>query len=522
MRADTSSQGFDGGLTTDSRGPQRGDAHGTPLDSAVVGAFQADASGRILTANLILARMLGSASPADLIAASTDFGERLCSDPELRFELRRLLEVRGAVRDFEVPVEQKDGRARWLSVSARAVRDGDGNILRYEGTALDITKRRRAEEAHDTSLERFQALVANSAEEIAVIDADRKLVYLSPSIAQASGYSLEERAKRDALATVHPDDRAIAERCLHEALEKPEQPVPFQVRLLRADGSWRWVEGVLTNLLEQPRIEGIVVNYRDITERRQAEEEHALLAAELLQAQKMEAVGRLAGGIAHNFNNLLTAIGGYAELALARLPEDSDIRADVEEIRRATERAALVARSLLAFSRRRVFCRESLDLNEIVSETGALLAQLIGDDIELETMLAPGLKPVEGDRSQLEQVIVNLALNARDAMPEGGTLTIETASPSLSEPPAGLDGPLVPGRYMTLSIRDTGVGMDEETRAQIFEPFFTTKDADHGTGLGLSTVYAVVEEAGGRIGVESQPNAGTTFTIYLPESDSPA
>ena len=298
--------------------------------------------------------------------------------------------------------------------------------------------------------------------------------------------------------------------------------MPFQVRLLRADGSWRWVEGVLTNLLEQPRIEGIVVNYRDITERKQAEEEHALLAAELLQAQKMEAVGRLAGGIAHNFNNLLTAISGYAELALARLPADSDVRADVEEIKKATERAAAVARSLLAFSRRRVFCRESLDLNEIVSEVGALLAQLIGDDVELETMLAPGLKPVEGDRSQLEQVIVNLAMNARDAMPEGGTLTIETASLSLSEPPADLDGSLAPGRYVTLSIRDTGVGMDEETRAKIFEPFFTTKDADHGTGLGLSTVYAVVEEAGGRIRVESQPNAGTTFTIYLPESDSPA
>ena len=522
MRADTSSQGFDGGLATGSRGLQPGDAHATPVDSAVVGVFQAEASGQILTANLILARMLGSASPADLIAASTDFAERLCSDPELRLEFRQLLEARGAVRDFEVPVDRKDGGTRWLSVNARVVRDGDGNILRYEGTAADITERSRAEAALRTSLERFQALVANSAEEIVVADADLKLLYLSPSVAHASGYSFEERAKLDILATVHPDDRAIAKKRLYETLRKPEQPVPFQVRLLRADGSCRWVEGVVTNLLEQPRIAGIVVNYHDITERKQAEEEHQLLAAELLQAQKMEAVGRLAGGVAHNFNNLLTAIGGYAELALAGLPADSGVRADVEEIKRATERAAAVAHGLLAFSRRRVSCHESLDLNEIVSEVGTLLDQVIGDTVELKTILAPGLKPVEGDRSQLEQVIVNLAMNARDAMPEGGTLTIETASLKLTEPLVDSDDSLAPGRYVTLSIRDTGVGMDEETLAKIFQPFFTTKDADHGTGLGLSTAYAIVEEAGGHIHVESQPNEGTTFVTYLPESDSSA
>jgi two-component system cell cycle sensor histidine kinase/response regulator CckA len=236
----------------------------------------------------------------------------------------------------------------------------------------------------------------------------------------------------------------------------------------------------------------------------------------------MEVVGRLAGGIAHNFNNLLTAISGYAELALAGLPTDSDARAEVEEIRRATVRAAVVARGLLAFSRRRVFSREPLDLNEIVSETGTLLGQLIGEDVELETMLAPGLRPVEADRSQLEQVIINLAMNARDAMPKGGVLRIETASLLLTEPLVDLDGTLAPGRYVALSVRDTGVGMNEETRAKIFEPFFTTKDADHGTGLGLSTVYAVVEEAGGHIRVESKPDEETTFTIYLPESDSPS
>ncbi len=257
----------------------------------------------------------------------------------------------------------------------------------------------------------------------------------------------------------------------------------------------------------------------DITLQRFAEYHN--LQARFQQTQKLEAVGELAGGIAHNFNNLLTAIGGYTEMALARLPSDSDVRADVEEIKKATERAAVVASGLLAFSRRKVFCRETLDLNELVSGVDALLGQLVGDEIEVEVLLEPGLEPIDGDRSQFEQMIVNLVLNAHDAMPQGGTLTIETASANLTEPLVDLDGSLAPGRYVTLSVRDTGIGMDEETRAKIFEPFFTMKDAEHGTGLGLSTVHAVVEEAGGHIFLESEPNEGTAFTIYLPVNDRP-
>jgi two-component system cell cycle sensor histidine kinase/response regulator CckA len=483
------------------------------------GVFQVTVSGRLLTTNLTFARMLGYPSPDVLIAVSRAVGERLWPDPERRSEFRRLLDERSTVRDFEMPVEHRVGGIRWLSLNAEGVRDSEGKILLYKGTAQDITERKRAEEALDTSVDRFRALIENSAEEVAILDADLKPVYVSPSVFRESGYGLEEGITLDILATVHPDERPMAEKNLRKCLKQPGVSMPFQTRLVRSDGSCRWVEGVITNLLEQPRVEGLVVNYHDITASKHAEQEHERFAAELLQAQKMEAVGKLAGGVAHNFNNYLTAIGGYAELVLADLPEDSDIRADVEEIIKATERAAVVASGLLAFSRRRVSCRESLDLNEIVSGVDTLLGQLIGEHIEIETTLAPGPMPIEGDRSQLEQAIVNLAVNAHDAMPQGGTLTIETASVNLSEPLFGLDDDsLAPGHYATLSIRDTGIGMDAETRAKIFETFFTTKDADHGTGLGLSTVYAIVEEADGRIFVESAPNEGTTFTIFLPVS----
>jgi signal transduction histidine kinase len=230
-------------------------------------------------------------------------------------------------------------------------------------------------------------------------------------------------------------------------------------------------------------------------------------------------VGQLAGGVAHNFNNLLTAIAGYGELLLARLPADSDLRADAEQIKRATERAAEVTRGLLLFSRRERGQRESLDLNEVVSDMEALLKHLIRSDIEFVTNLAPDLGIVKGDRSQFEQALVNLVVNAHDAMPRGGLLAIETNNFELAKPLLEGDLSFAAGSYVRLVVSDTGSGMDEETKARIFEPFFTTKGPDRGTGLGLSTVFGIVEEAGGRILVESQPDEGTTFTILVPRFD---
>ncbi len=260
----------------------------------------------------------------------------------------------------------------------------------------------------------------------------------------------------------------------------------------------------------------MIVSINDVSQLTRAETTRGLLEVELVQSQKLEAVGRLATGVAHNFNNLLTAITGYGELLLARLPADSDLRPDVEEIERAGARAAEVARGLLRLSRRGREQQERLDLNSVITEMETLLRQVIRSDIEIATVLADDLDRVKNNQSLIEQVIVNLILNSSDAMPDGGKLTIETANLHLDEPRFVRNLSLPAGNFVTLAVRDSGIGIDEETQARIFEPFFSTKGPDLGTGLGLSTVCGIIEESDGAILVESAPDQGATFTIFLP------
>ncbi len=240
------------------------------------------------------------------------------------------------------------------------------------------------------------------------------------------------------------------------------------------------------------------------------------------QAQKMEAVGRLAGGIAHDFNNLLTAIIGYSDLVLDELGEGHVAQRDAEEILRAAVRAGGLTRQLLAFSRRQVLQPEPVDLNAVVADIDRMMRRLITENIELVTLQAGELQPIIADPGQLEQVIVNLVVNARDAMPHGGRLQLETANHSVLVPRRTDSGMLEPGDYVQLSVSDTGSGMDEKTRAQIFEPFFTTKEADQGTGLGLASVYGIVRQSGGQIDVDSHPGTGTRFTVFFPVAEQPA
>ena len=254
---------------------------------------------------------------------------------------------------------------------------------------------------------------------------------------------------------------------------------------------------------------------RDVTEQRHLEEQFR-------QSQKMEAVGQLAGGIAHDFNNLLTAILGNTQLLLRELPPGDSMHGDVEEIRKASERAASLTRQLLAYSRRQMLQPEVLDLNVVMAEMDKMLRRLIGEHIDLVAVFAPDLGRVRADPNQIEQVIVNLAVNARDAMPDGGKLTIATANVDLDETFAQAHLGSVPGSYAMLAVTDTGVGMDATVRAHLFEPFFTTKEVGRGTGLGLATVYGIVKQSGGYISVYSEPGHGSSFKIYLPRIATPA
>ncbi len=335
-------------------------------------------------------------------------------------------------------------------------------------------------------------------------------LYVSPELVGMLGYDLEEWNESDFLSgIIHPDDR---ERVLDQVIRTHELAVPFadDYRLRAADGRWVWVHDETVPVLDDDGnrlfLQGFML---DITERKHLEEQ-------LLHAQKLEAVGRLAGGIAHDFNNVLTAISGYAEFLIARLAEGDPRRADAEEIVRAADRAAALTRQLLAFSRRQVLQPQELDLNSSVGNLERLLGRLAGDDVELVTELEPRLVTVRADPGQLEQVILNLAVNARDAMERGGRLRLRTRTVVVEPGDERLE--LEPGRYAALTVADTGHGISDEIRPYLFEPFFTTKEQGKGTGLGLASVYGIVKQSGGDVEVESAPGEGASFTVYLPEA----
>jgi PAS domain S-box-containing protein len=416
----------------------------------------------------------------------------------------------------EVAVEaMKAGAADYLS-KAHLSSEALERAVRYAlALHAEERQRRHAERAVRESEERFRALVEHSHEVLMLIDAQGTFMYVTPSARRFVGWSAEEMVGRSLFEFAHPDDIDIVGSRFTESLTHPGRSIVSEVRFRHADGTWRILEGIAVNRLDDPMMRAIVVNARDVTERRRLEDQ-------LRQAQKMEAVGQLAGGVAHDFNNLLTAIIGYCNLVLEELPEDGVIRQDLEEIRSAGERAATLTRQLLAFSRRQMLQPQVIDLNALVRQIEKLLRRLISEDVELVTALAPSLATVRVDPASIEQVLINLAVNARDAMPLGGRLTIETANVELDEAYAVTHAVVVPGRYVMVAVGDTGHGMDEPTRARVFEPFFTTKELGKGSGLGLATAYGIVKQSGGYIWVYSEPGHGSVFKVYLPQTDAHA
>jgi two-component system, cell cycle sensor histidine kinase and response regulator CckA len=374
-------------------------------------------------------------------------------------------------------------------------------------------QRRMAEEALRRTDERYRLLLENISDVIAVAAPDHTLRYVSPSVAHVLGYEPHELIGQSGAFFTHPDDMPAVNRFVQETLGAPGSSGVLDVRLRHRNGTWRLLEFSTTNLIDRAEIGGLLYIARDVTERRQFE-------AQVLQAQKMESIGSLAGGVAHDFNNVLTAIIGYGEMIASDDGLGERARADLEEMIAAANRASALTRQLLAFSRRQATEPRVFDVNGLIDALLNMLRRLIGESVELHTRLAPDLWAVRADPGQMEQVLMNLSVNARDAMPDGGRLTIGTENVLVLDADASLRGSLAPGDYVLLTVRDSGPGMSEDVKARAFEPFFTTKAVGKGTGLGLSTCYGIVKQAGGQIVIDTAPGAGTTVRVYVPRTDA--
>jgi PAS domain S-box-containing protein len=405
---------------------------------------------------------------------------------------------------WEFPAITVDGRELWIGQNVH-IEQRNGWVTSLFAVARDITERKRAEIALRESEERHRFLAEHSMDMLSRLGPDGTILYASPVSVRLLGYAAQELIGTSIFEYCHPEDleamRAVSARLLGSG---GVETLTYRIR--RRDGHYTWFETTCQGVRDPKTglVAEILSVARDVTERRRLEEE-------VRQAQKLDAVGQLAGGVAHDFNNLLTSIRGFSDI-LARSVEPTDPRRkDIAEILRATERAAALTRQLLAFSKRQVLRLETVSVNAVVEDMVKIIRRLLGDTIEVETALDPQLYTVRADPGQLEQVFLNLALNARDAMPQGGRFRIATRNVTV-----GPDSPAPAGRHALIEVADTGVGMSEETRARVFEPFFTTKDPNGRPGLGLATVYGIVMQSGGHVSVESAAGTGTRFTIHLP------
>ena len=475
------------------------------MDTSLHGIAMLDDKGYVIYANTAFAEMLGFPGSEQMVGKAwrTVFGwqdiDRLL--PELRLSLLRN-------RKWSGPLSLRRPGGSRLPVEMTVTRLVDGGTL---CACRDLSQKEQSDRARAEAEAKYQMLVEqmNAITYMAEIGIDGQWYYVSPQVEQILGYTQSEwlSMSRNWSQLIHPEDVPTVVAA-EEASAKGE-PFQAEFRIRRKDGREVWLNdtGVVVQGSEaHPVMEGIMV---DITERK-------LLETQLQQSRKMEAVGRLAGGIAHDFNNLLTIITGYTDLALSRPGVPLELRTDIERVENAAGRAAALVRQLLAFSRKQVLQPKTLDLNAIVVNLDSLLRRLIDDNIAMVTRVQDDLGKVKADPAQIEQVIMNLVVNARDAMPNGGRLVLETTNLDLDRAYANEHLSVKPGRYVMLAVSDTGIGMDEQTLGHIFEPFYTTKESGRGTGLGLSTVYGIVKQSGGYIWVYSEPGKGSTFKVYLP------
>lgn len=441
--------------------------------------------GDLLDANVAAIEMFGARSLEQLREVGID---DLIVDSRERARQRRLVEEQGFVRDFQIEIRRLDGERRVLRDTVLGLRDDDGRVVAHLGVLTDVTNRVRAEEENI----RLSAFPRENPNPILVCDAGGTIVYANEATERAMRL-LGAEAPLDLLPADYLD---IVRSCLRD--KQPRRDLEFEA----GDRVFHWSY--------LPVRSGLVHLYGvDVTERR-------ALEIQLLQTHKLETLGRLASGVAHDFNNILTGIQGYAQLALANVEEHSPVGADVAKVLELSQRSSRLIGQLLAFSRQQSLQRRAVDLNALIDDTAELLRPLIGANVRLRVIAGGALRKVEADPDQIDQILMNLAVNARDAMPDGGTLTIETANVTVDEGCEGDCWGVTPGPYVQITVTDTGCGMDRATRRQIFEPFFTTKEGDKGTGLGLSTVYGIIKQHNGSIRVDSTPGEGTVFELILP------
>src|SRR5581483_2357497 len=469
-------------------------------ENAVEGMFQALPGGVYTAANPALAKIFGFASPQELMATTTAQQQYVRRDVREAMIMR--LTAIGEVAGFEYEAYRKDGSKIWVSKSVRAVPDASGSVLHYEGSVQDVTARKRMEA-------KVRILLDSTPDAMVIVGGNGKIAVVNNQVAKVFGYTPEELVGQESEILVPERFRANNPICRSpKAFNSGSVINGLDLYARRKDGTEFPVD-ISTSAVETD--EGVLqaAAIRDISERR-------LLEEQFRQAQKMEAVGRLAGGVAHDFNNLLMIISSYGQLMLDQNSLTDSAQKHIKQILGAAERTAAVTKQLLAFSRRRQPATTVLDLNVVVQDLAKMLPRLLGEDIQMSIEPASERSTVKADLTYLDQIIMNLAVNARDAMPKGGRLRIKTANIDADSPYAAAHPPLTPGKYAMISVTDNGTGMDQETKSHIFEPFFTTKEPGKGTGLGLATVYGIVQQSGGCILVESTLGAGTTFEVYLP------
>jgi len=481
------------------------------FDNISEGIYRTTPDGKIILANPAFVKMLGYDSFGELAEINVTREEYKSSADRQKFI--ELINKNERVYGLESKWKKKDGTVLLVRENVNIVRDENGNALYWDGTVEDITERKQVEEKLRAALEYSCYLVDSSLDMIISVDQERRIVEFNEAAQRTFGYNKAEvLGKSVDLLYADPE----VGRKAHNTAKITGR---FSAEIVNKRKNGELFPSILSaSILQDKKGEflGIMGVSRDITKVKQSEKEKEDLQAQLFQSQKMEAIGELASGIAHDFNNLLTIISGYSQFLLGDLDKDSPIRNSIEKIYETGKRAAILIRQLLAFSRKLVLESKVMDLNTIATDIEKMIGRLIGEDIKMDTVMEPDLMHVKVDPGQIEQVIMNLVVNARDAMPDGGEITVRTENVVIDKELSKVIPESLQGRFVCFSVEDTGVGIDKAILDQIFEPFFTTKEVGVGTGLGLSVAYGIIKQHDGWINVYSGPGKGTVFKIYLP------